>query len=61
MLTEEVEVAGGGAAGRLQSCKGQLPSRSKGKVKSDRAKKASPFEAEEVEVAGSLLCSSLLL
>jgi hypothetical protein len=57
MLTEEVEVAGGGAAGRLQSCKGQLPSRSKGKVKSDRAKKASPFEAEEVEVAGSLHCS----
>ena len=50
------EKNGGGAAGGGKSFnfKGQPPSRSKSKVKSDRAKKASP---EEVEVAGSLLCS----
>jgi hypothetical protein len=53
------EENGGGDAGGLKSCKGQPPSRRKGKVKSDRstAKEASLYEAEEVEVAGSLLCS----
>jgi hypothetical protein len=50
------EENGGGAAGGPKSFnfKGQPLSRSKSKVKSDRAKEASP---EEVEVAGSLLCS----
>ena len=51
------EKNGGGAAGGGKSFnfKGQPPSRSK--VKRDTANKASPFEAEEAEVAGSLLCS----